>query len=241
MGGLPAIVVWRTPPDATASGAMQTGSPGGRPRRSSSVLGARGSRRAGVGGTCSVASARTPRSRASSATSHRTALSPLVARLTDISAQDADRPACVLAQVSSMASPDGSCCRVLTMTGSNVPATSRKSLVSAGPTSVSTVFARVPSRLLPLPRPSASCFSCPEVIGDLARQGETPGPAWSTAGAARRPQSAAGPPAGAGPRAAQPTARHSSPQPPSPARCPVSARWWCRSSGVSSIVGSADH
>jgi len=43
----------------------------------------------------------------------------------------------------------------------------RGTATSTGPTSVSTVLARVPLRELPLPRPSASCLSY-EVIGDLA-------------------------------------------------------------------------
>lgn len=43
--------------------------------------------------------------------------------------------------------------------GSKLPATSRGTLTSTGPTSVSTVFARVPLRLLPLFFPAGSCFS----------------------------------------------------------------------------------
>lgn len=50
-------------------------------------------------------------------------------------------------------------CRFLTICGSNVPATSRGTFTSTGPTSVSTVLARLPLRLLPLFRPSGSCLS----------------------------------------------------------------------------------
>lgn len=50
-------------------------------------------------------------------------------------------------------------CRFLTIGGSKVPAVSRGTFTSTGPTSVSTVFERVPFRLLPLFLPVASCFS----------------------------------------------------------------------------------
>lgn len=50
-------------------------------------------------------------------------------------------------------------CRFLTICGSKLPAVSRGTFTSTGPTSVSTVLARVPLRLLPLFFPAGSCFS----------------------------------------------------------------------------------
>ena len=50
-------------------------------------------------------------------------------------------------------------CRFFTSCGSKVPAVSRGTFTSTGPTSVSTVFERVPFRELPLFRPAASCLS----------------------------------------------------------------------------------
>ncbi len=52
-------------------------------------------------------------------------------------------------------------CRPFTDCGSKVPAVSRDTFTSTGPTSVSAVFERVPFREPPLFRPAASCVSWP--------------------------------------------------------------------------------
>jgi hypothetical protein len=55
-------------------------------------------------------------------------------------------------------------CRFFTICRSNVPCPSRGTLISTGPEcSVSTVFDRVPLRMLPVLAPTGSCFSLPGV------------------------------------------------------------------------------
>jgi hypothetical protein len=61
----------------------------------------------------------------------------------------------------SSSTPDSLRWRLRTICGSNVPATSRGTLTSTGPTSVSTVLVLVPLRLLPLPLPAGSCLPYP--------------------------------------------------------------------------------
>jgi hypothetical protein len=50
-------------------------------------------------------------------------------------------------------------CRLRTTTGSNVPARSRGTSISTGPVLVSTVFERVPLRVLPSVETPRSCLS----------------------------------------------------------------------------------
>ncbi len=55
--------------------------------------------------------------------------------------------------------PDRRFCRFLTIFGSKLPSRSRGTAISTGPTSVSTVLARVPLRELPPFFPAGSCLS----------------------------------------------------------------------------------
>jgi hypothetical protein len=50
-------------------------------------------------------------------------------------------------------------CRFLTIFGSKEPSRSRRTVISTGPTSVSTVLERLPLQELPRFLPAASCLS----------------------------------------------------------------------------------